>query len=144
MNEIKHFSLIKPTLDTPFHVDFTWWKEHDNNWRLYLHSCLCQEHQETFSDLESDSAMDWINPKTAEIQQVDGLQNILISHCAKQPQFINDHTTLVDAVFRALMANGNIPMTPVELGGKLQRPADTILRTISGPRVYRGLRPIQP
>ena len=51
------------------------------------------------------------------------------------------HTTLVDAVFRYFLANGNVPMTPVELAAHLGRPPELILRTLSGERIYRGLRP---
>jgi len=50
---------------------------------------------------------------------------------------------MVEAVFRVFLVNGNIPMSAEDLGKKLNRPADTILRTIAGPRVYRGLRPFQ-
>jgi hypothetical protein len=77
------------------------------------------------------------------VQQVDGLQHVLITHCAQQPGFITEHTTLVDAVFRTFLANGNVPMTPVELGAHLMRPPETILKTLTGMRVYRGLRPYQ-
>jgi len=50
--------------------------------------------------------------------------------------------TLVDSVFRVLLSNGNQPMTAEELGSRLNRPAQTILRTLSGVRVYKGIRPI--
>jgi hypothetical protein len=60
-----------------------------------------------------------------------------------EPGFTDSHTALVEAVFRIFLVNGNIPMSADDLGKKLERPADTILRTISGPRVYRGLRPYQ-
>ena len=73
-----------------------------------------------------------MDPETAEVQVVDGLQHILITHCAKQPDFIPEHSTLVDAVFRIFLANGNMPLTPVELSERLGRPADTILKTLSG------------
>jgi hypothetical protein len=33
---IQRPSLIKPNLNTPFHIDFSWWKENDNNWRIFL------------------------------------------------------------------------------------------------------------
>jgi len=39
--------------------------------------------------------------------------------------------------------NGNTPMSAEDLSKRLGRPADTILRTIAGPRVYRGLRPFE-
>jgi hypothetical protein len=47
----------------------------------------------------------------------------------------------VDAIFRILLVDGNAPKSPEELGLRLNRPADVILKTIAGPRVYKGLRP---
>ena len=141
MVEITRISLVKPTLQTRFHIDFDWWSQHDRDWRVYLRNLLCPEHQEAFSDLDVTDQVDWVDPETAEVQRVDGLQNILISHCAKQPSFISQHTTLVDSVFRIFLANGNIPLTPEELAVQLGRDSRIILKTLSGPRVYKGLRP---
>ena len=72
---------------------------------------------------------------------MDGLQHILITHCAKEEGFISERTALVDAVFRLFLANGNTAMTPLELSERLGKPPETILKTLSGPRVYKGLRP---
>ena len=141
MAEVKRFSLVKPTLQTRFHIDFDWWSQHDRDWRVHLYSFLCSEHQDSFSDLRGDEQVDWVDPETAEVQQVDGLQNVLITHCAKEPGFIDERTAMVDAVFRIFLANGNTPMTPIELAERLGRPPETILRTLSGVRVYKGLRP---
>ena len=49
---------------------------------------------------------------------------------------------MVEAVFRMFLANGNQPMSAEDLSDKLNRPAATILRTLSGARIYRGLRPL--
>lgn len=141
MVETKRYSIIKPTTNTPFHIDFEWWMKNDSNWRVYLVGYLCDEHKETYKDLENDVLIDAIHPDTAEISQVDGIQNILITHCAKQEEFISENTTLVESVFRILLANGNKPMTPEEIGDKIGRPATTILRTLAGRRVYKGIRP---
>jgi hypothetical protein len=141
MIEVKHFSLVKPTVNTPFYIDFDWWKQHDNNWRVFLLSCLCPEHQLAFSNLEGNITIDWVDAQTAEVQSVDGLQHVLITHCAKQPEFLTEHTTLVDAVFRVLMANGNIPMAPVDLAAHTGKSAEMILRTLTGGQVYKGIRP---
>jgi hypothetical protein len=65
----------------------------------------------------------------------------LISHCAKQEDFLTSNMALVDSVFRVFLANGNKPLTPEELGEILNRPPATILRTFSGLRVYKGIRP---
>jgi hypothetical protein len=141
MPESSRFSLLKPTLLTPFHIDFEWWRANDNNWRVALRSLLCPEHQEAFADLPEEQMIDWVDPETAEVRQLDGLQNTLITHCSQQSGFLDEHTALVDAIFRLMMANGNLPMTAQELGTRLHRPAEVILKTIAGPRVYKGLRP---
>ncbi len=143
MTEAKRFSLAKPTLTTPFRIDFDWWRNSDQEWRVHLRSCLCPEHQLSFSDLESDLQVDFVDPETAEVQQVDGLQHILISHCSQASDFITVRTTLIEAIFRLFLANGNLQMTAVELGERLHRPPVMILRTLSGIRVYKGIRPFQ-
>jgi len=140
--EVKRSSLVKPTVHTRFHIDFAWWGEKDRDWRVYLQSLLCSEHQAAFAELSDDHLVDFVDPVTAEVQRVDGLQHVLISHCAKMPGFITTHTTMVDAVFRTFLANGNTPTTPTELAAQLNRSPDLILRTLTGERVYRGLRPI--
>jgi hypothetical protein len=50
----------------------------------------------------------------------------------------------VEAVFRLLLVNGNQPMSAAELAKKLGKSADTILRTLGGQHVYRGIRPLVP
>jgi len=141
VTKVKRYSLVRPTIDTPFHIDYDWWGQHDRDWRIHLHSSLCNDHQETFSVIKGDVKVDWVDPETAEVQQVDGLQHILISHCAKLDDFITERTTLVEAVFRVFLANGNLHLSSVDLSERLNRPATTILRTISGIRVFKGIRP---
>lgn len=143
MLETRRYSLVKPTINTPFHIDFAWWQQHDSNWRVYLNDMLCEEHRAKFSDVREDTRVDWVDPDTAEVRAVDGVQHVLITHCARQPEFLTSFTTLVDAVFRALLANQNNPMTPAELTGVIGRPANTILLTLAGPTVYKGIRPVQ-
>jgi hypothetical protein len=139
--ETKRFSLVKPTLDTPFFIDFSWWKEHDSDWHVALFGCLCPQHQEKMAKLDLNESIDWVDPETAEVTQVDGMQQILITHCAQQEGFLTEHTTLVDAVFKILLASGNNPISPNQLGKRLGRPADTILKTLGGYTVYKGIRP---
>ncbi len=141
MTEVKKFSLVKPTAQTPFHIDFDWWRQNDRNWHIELRSMLCEEHQQAFADVPEDQLIDWVDPQTAEVRQVDGLQNTLITHCARQEGFVSAQTALVDAVFRILLSNGNTPLSAAELGQRLGRPAEIILRTLAGPRVYKGIRP---
>ena len=141
MTEVKRFSLIKPTVNTPFQIDFAWWQQTDSNWRVYLRDSLCQEHRKAFENTREDIKVDWVDAETAEVTEVDGLQHVLIAHCAQQEGFLNEHTSIVDAVFRTLLANGNNPMTPVEFASHIKHPPELILRTFTGPKVYKGIRP---
>jgi len=136
-------SLVKPSLKTPFHIDFDWWQKNERDWHVYLRSLLCAEHQELFANVQEGEMIDWVDPKTAEVKAVDGIQHAIMSHCARRPEFVTGQTAMVEAVFRLFLTNDNHPMTPEELGALLHRPPQIILRTLSGPRVYKGLRPLQ-
>lgn len=143
MTEVKRFSLVKPTTQTPFHIDFDWWKQQDKNWRIFLYGYLCEIHQSAFAQAADSAWIDWVDPDTAEVTTVDGLQHILMTHCARQAGFLSANMALVDAVFRVFLAHGNAPMTPVQLGEIISRPAETILRTLSSGTIYKGIRPLQ-
>ena len=70
------------------------------------------------------------------------LQYLLMSHYADQGGAQEEGSSLVEAIFRAFLKNGNSPLSSQQLGELLKRPAQTILRTLSGARVYRGIRPV--
>jgi hypothetical protein len=140
--EPTRFALLKPSIRTPFHIDFDWWQQTENDWHVHLRSLLCETHQALFSELETGQLVDHVDPVTAEVRQIDGLQHVLISHCAQQPEFLDTHTAVVDGVFKVLLANGNTPMTSEALGARLGKSPDIILKTLSGPRVYRGIRQV--
>ena len=135
-------ALVRPTLETKFHIDYEWWDRADRDLEVYLRSHLCPDHQEAFSELDTDALVDYIDPQTAEVSQVAGIQHTLISHCAQQSTYLTPQTSLVNAVFRVFLSNGNTPMTPVEIGERLERPPRMILRTFSSSRVYKGIRPL--
>ena len=142
MAEVKR-SLLKPTVRTDFQIDFEWWKESERDWHVYLRSLLCPIHQESLAGLTEGEMIDWVDENTAEVREVDGIQHALMSHCALQSEFLTQQTALVEAVFRVFLVNGNQPMSAEDLSKRLNRPANTILTTLAGPRVYKGLRPAQ-
>ena len=130
---------IKPTLDTQFHIDYDWWERQDLELDAYILTLIPEDKREQFQGLDSDDKIDQIDPETAEVRQVDSLAQTL-------QEALNDNEfsqmPLVDAIFKVFLINGNSPLTPNELGEITDRNARTILRTLSGARVYRGLRPI--
>jgi hypothetical protein len=133
--------LLRPTLDTKFHIDYEWWDREDRDLEIYLRSHLCPTHQEAFANLDASALVDNVDPETAEVTKVPGIQNVLITHCAQQADYITRQTSLVNAVFKIFLANGNLPLSARELGERLGRQPNLVLRTFSSPRVYKGIRP---
>ncbi|MEL7645092.1 MAG: hypothetical protein AAGU04_02330 [Anaerolineaceae bacterium] len=134
-------ALIKPTLKTKFKVDFEWWKAQDSNWKVYLKSFLCPEHQKLLADYSYSDQIDLIDPSTGEVTRVDALLYTLAEHCAKQPDFLSGNSALVDSIFKIFLVNGNKPLNAVELSSLISKPADIILRTIGSGKVYKGIKP---
>ena len=137
----KKLSLIKPTVNTSFKIDFDWWQQNDSNWRIFLLDFLCDKHKEAFADQNGNQLIDAIDPETAEVTQVDGLLYELINHCAQQEGFLKQNLPLVAQIFRIFLSNGNQPLDANQLSEKTGKPARTILVTIGGHRVYKGIRP---
>jgi hypothetical protein len=134
--------LLRPTLETKFQIDYDWWRRADRDVEVFLRDYLCPQHQQALAAGEEELAFDFVDPETAEVRRMGGMQQVLMSHCARQPGYLGPDNTMVDSVFRILLANGNSPVSSNELSQRLGRPAQTILRTLSGARVYKGIRPI--
>lgn len=137
---IKFSQLQRPTVDTRFYVDYEWWENSNLDMKTYVYSRL---------DLGEDSALDsgiehvdLVDPETAEVRQVDGFQYALQTYLSQMPDDFTTNTSLVDAIFYTLLANANRPMTARELAEKVHRDPETVLKTISGPKIYQGIRPI--
>lgn len=138
--KVKAPTLKRPTEDTRFYIDYDWWERSNLDLKTYLYSRL-----DIDDELQLDTDMervDLIDAETGEVRQVDGFQYVLQTYFSKMPQDFAVRTSLVDAVFSVLLANANQPMTAREIAERLQRPTEVILRTLSGPQVYQGIRPI--
>lgn len=136
-------ALVKPALDTPFHIDYGWWERKGLHIGVELRTHLCQEHRAIFGEYFDMGKIDWVDEKTGEVRRVDGLRHVLEVHCSKQPDYINDNLSLIDMVFRVFLANGNTPLSCQELSSIIGHPPEKILRTLSGRQVYKGIRPAQ-
>jgi hypothetical protein len=137
----KPSTLVKPTPDSKYHIDYSWWDKSDEDLRTYLLSHLSQEQQDALANHKDErGAVDFIDPETGEVTQLDALGQALLT-AAKDPQFINPLTSLVDSIFRAFLRHNNQPLSPNELSDITGRSAALILKTLSGGRVYKGIRP---
>jgi hypothetical protein len=86
--------------------------------------------------------VDLIDPDTAEVRRVDHFQYALQNYFSQLPDDFTARTSLVDAVFCVLLANANQPMTARQIGEKVHRSPDVVLKTLASGRVYQGIRPI--
>jgi hypothetical protein len=136
---------VKPTIKTKFHIDMDWWAQSGKDFRIFLRSQLCPRCQERFASHVATEMVDWVDPETAEVKRTDALWQCLRTECAQAPDYINDRLPLVAAVFRVFLANENTPLSPLELYQYIPwKTPETILRTLSGPQVYLGIRPLPP
>jgi hypothetical protein len=134
---------LRPTLDTLFHIDYDWWHRGDQDLRVYLRSHLCAEHRAQLAESGVNLDMiDWVDPLTAEVKRRDGLVQLMSTHCSRRPDYITEHTSIVDGVFRVFLVNDNTPLTPRQLAARLERDPDIVLKTLAGRQIYQGLRPV--
>jgi hypothetical protein len=132
--------LNRPTPDTKFHIDFDWWERSDLDLKTFLYSRL-EMGEETSLEIGLEH-VDLVDPDTGEVRQVDGFQYALQTYFSQLPDDFTQQTSLVDAIFYVLLANANKPMSARELADRVGREPDVILKTIAGPRIYQGIRPL--
>jgi hypothetical protein len=135
-------SLIKPTQETPFHIDFDWWRQNDQEWSSHLYSLLDEEQVDSLQGLKGDEQLDWVDPLTAEVTRLDLFQYLLVTQFANNETLLAEGTSMVESIFRVFLNNGNKPLSSEQLGEVLNRPPNTILKLLSSDRIYRGLRPV--
>jgi methyltransferase-like protein len=132
--------LKRVTPDTRFYIDYDWWDRSDLDLKTYLLTRL-----DIGEDLNLESNMDevdLVDAATGEVTRVDGFQYVIQAYFNQLPDDFITRTSLVDAVFCVLLANANKPMTALEIAQKVKRTPETILKTMGGPKVYQGVRPI--
>jgi len=132
---------LRTTVDTKFHIDLSWWEKQNKDIRVFLKDLLCEECRDTVGDLSDVQIVDMIDPETAEITQVDAIWEAIRACCSLQPGYITGDTPLLEGIFRLFLANGNKPLSVLELHGRLdKKPPETILRMLTRGRVYLGIR----
>ncbi|VAW43074.1 hypothetical protein MNBD_CHLOROFLEXI01-4857 [hydrothermal vent metagenome] len=132
--------LKRATQDTQLYVDYDWWEKSDLDLKTYLLTRL--DVDEDISLESKADEVDLIDDETGEVTRVDGFQYVIQAYFSQLPEDFVTKTSLVDAVFCVLLANANKPMTVREIAQKVKRAPSTILKTMGGPKIYQGVRPI--
>jgi len=128
------------TPDTRFYIDYHWWDTANLDLRGFILSRLqLQNENLTANDMNE---VDLVNPQTGEVQRVDGFQFMMQTYFSELTDEFIAKSSLVDAVFCILLANANRPMTAQEIGAKVRRDPQVIVKTFGGAQVYHGIRPV--
>jgi hypothetical protein len=134
--------IARPDTHTLFHIDLTWFEKNGRDLREEMHTVLCDECRARFASPADAGVVDRIHPQTAQVTRVDALWEAIADHCGLQSGFIATTTPLTAAVFRALLANGNQPMSPEQLRERIGKSnALAILKLLMGGDIENGVVP---
>jgi len=126
-------------INTPFHIDLAWWSLRGRSLRRFLAEILNEEE----ADLAPAAPLDYIDPQTAEVFQLDPLWVKVLSTKARRSDYITPTTPLTNAVLRAFIESVNQPLTSVDLYRRLNRSTpETILRVLRTARTEYGIVPV--
>ncbi|MBM3130123.1 MAG: hypothetical protein FJ009_16050 [Chloroflexi bacterium] len=136
--------VIRPDIKTLFHIDPTWFEKNGRDLREEMHAALCDECRALYPTPDDARVVDRVHPLTAQVTRVDALWECLADHCARRPEFITPATPLTTAIFRALLANGNTPLSSEQLHKRIRKsnPAG-ILRVLLGTEIENGVMPFE-
>lgn len=137
---IKKSNLRLLTADTKFYIDYGWWEEGHLDLRTYLLGRMSLGNQ-PMTELPAER-IDLIDSRTGEVRQVDAFQYLVQNYFSTHDDDLAGQSSVVDAVFSVLLANGNEPMTAAEIAEKIQRAPELVLRTFGGAQIYHGIRPL--
>lgn len=132
---------VKPTLDTPYHIDYDWWAKSGYDLRVELLKHMCPEHHALYQQ-QGGEMVDWIDWETGEVRRVDGASYVIAKHCSQQPGYITQAGTLLEMIFRVFLSNGNQPLSAREISALVGQPPEQVLSVISQQGTKRkGLSP---
>ncbi len=135
--------VARPDTKTLFHIDLTWFEKNGRDLREAMHEVLCDECRARYPSPSNAHPVDRIHPQTAEVTRVDALWESIVDHCALKPGYITPATPLTAAIFRALLANGNQPMSSEQLHKRVGKSsAAAILKLLLGSEIENGVVPL--
>ena len=139
-----NFKVLRPTSDTPFHVDWGWFERNNLNAESFVRNQLCYSCHQKFADGYPVEEVDYVHPETGEVTRMDSLRESILAHCQFEPSYLNEDTPIAQAILRLFLANGNQPLTPKAMAQRLGR-HDTqgIVRLLTASGVQNGVVPVK-
>jgi len=133
---------FRPTENTPFHVDYSWFEKNGQDINILINKCLTQEQLERLADVPLNEPLDVVDEQTGEVQRVTRAVQFIRQERASDPDFIGVKTPVAEAVFRIFLLNNNQPMTAAQLASRTNRKPSEILAQFGGRVVYNGIRAV--
>ncbi len=136
--------MLRRDINTKFYIDLDYWKSQGRDFREQLYEELCQECRQLYS-LDDQRVVDRVDPVTGQVERWDSLWECITDVCGQQPEFVSPKMPLTRSIFRALMANGNRPLSAVELQKRIGKgTAQVILKELLSPEMeMEGITPAQ-
>ncbi len=135
-----------PRLDvhTKFYIDLDYWKSQGRDFREQLYDELCEDCKRN-NTLEERREVDRVDPVTGEVQRWDALWECVTDECGHLPDFVSPKMPLTRAIFRALIGNGNQPMSAAELHKRIGKGSPQVIlkELLSAEMELEGITPVE-
>ncbi len=135
-----------PRLDvnSKFRIDLDFWSSQGRDFRERLYEELCEPCKRLYPPDQEPHQVDRVDLLTGEVTRWDGAWECIMNECGRQPDFINPRMPLTRAIVRALIANGNAPMSAAELHKRIGKGTpQVILKELLGPEMEDdGIMPV--
>ncbi len=131
-------------INTKFRIDLDYWKNQGRDFHEQLYDELCADCKRLYT-AEDRREVDRIDPKTGEVTRWDAVWECLMDECGHQTGFVSPKMPLTRAILRALLANGNAPMSAAELHKRIGKGTpQIILKELLGPEMENdGIMPLE-
>lgn len=140
---MSRFGSARPTTESLFHVDWTWFDRNQLDSEQVIRDQLCAECTRRLSE-EAVGEVDAVDLATGEVRLSDTLREAISAHCQWEPGYLSAEQPLSQVLFRLFLANYNQPQRLSEIARRLGRhDDDQLLRLLMSGTVRNGIVPLR-
>lgn len=135
--------VVKLTTKSKFFIDLRQWEKDGRSFRRELHDTLCDDCKKLYSP-DDVRMVDHVDPETGQVMRMDVLLDCASDICANSPDFINPRMPLTRAIFRALIAAGNLPQSAEDIYARIKKGSPQIIlkELLSAQMADEGITPV--
>ena len=138
-----NFKAMRPTGDTPFQINWSWFERNNINAQSLVRNQLNYKWRQRFDNGLEIKEVDYINSETGEVFKMDNMREAILAECQWEPDYITRDMPLLQSILRLFLANNNQPMTVVEMARRLERhDSNAILNLLTASKIQNGITPI--